>query len=391
LPFYFDICLLSFTFLLYLIYYQKPEGMKSVKSVVGFIGAGGIARAHAFAINSLRYYYDDSPESEQEAVCSAHEKSRETFATQFGFRNSVSTEEFFTNDKVDTVFILGPNRVHYEHLKAAVRMPVVKRIYVEKPVCSNPGEEIRIAALLNEHPEIKIQTGYQFLFMPSVREALIFWRSGTLGLPLHFDLKYYHGDYLQKEYRDKRATRLTDAPDGGAMADLGSHAISLAIAFLGDKLEITGAVQSGRFEDVSPGSDLFSLISLIDTRTGAAGTVSASRIASGTGDMLSIELYAQKGSLRLSSQSDNYYEYYLEETCTWNRIMTGSRYKPVTGFPSGHVPPGWLRSLIHAHYVFLTGNDPKVFVPDMAHGLAVQRLVRETAEHLGKFRKSARL
>jgi predicted dehydrogenase len=356
------------------------------KAIIGFIGAGTIARAHAYAINSLRYYYNDSPESETEAVCSAGEKSRVTFARQFGFRTALTTEEFFANDKIDTVFILGPNKVHYEHLKAASRMSTVKRIYIEKPVCSSSDEEIQIDVLVKEHPEIKIQTGFQFLFMPSVREALIFWKSGKMGEPVHFDLKYYHGDYLHKEYRDKRSTRLTDAPDGGAMADLGSHAISLAIAFLGDNLQITSAIQSGRYEDVTPGSDLFSLITLVDTMTGAAGTLSASRISSGTGDMLSMELYAEKGTLRLSSHSDSYFEYYLEETSSWTRITTGSHYKPVTSFPSGHVPPGWLRSMIHAHYVFLGGNDPKAFVPDMNHGLAVQRLVRQTAEHLVIYR-----
>ncbi|HBH85411.1 MAG TPA: hypothetical protein DDY34_16645 [Bacteroidales bacterium] len=66
--------------------------------------------------------------------------------------------------------------------------------------------------------------------------------------------------------------------------------------------------------------------------------------------------------------------------------MVGSNYKPVTSFPSGHVPPGWLRAMVHAHYIFLTGNKTEVFVPDIEHGLAVQRIVRVTAENLIKFR-----
>jgi predicted dehydrogenase len=364
-------------------------GMNRGRIIAGFIGAGGIARAHAFALSSLRYYYNDSPEIVTEAVSSAGETSRVMFARQYGFRNPVSMEEFVADDKIDTVFILGPNKVHYEHLKAAAGMPSVKRIYVEKPVCSTSEEELSIARLVKEHPEIKIQAGFQFLFSPSVREALIFWKSGKLGMPLHFDLRYYHGDYLKKEYRDKRTSRLSAAPDGGAMADLGSHAISLATAFLGNKLQITSALQSGRYTDVVPGSDLFSLITLSDPVTGAAGSLSASRIASGTGDMLSMELYAEKGTLRFSSDSDGYFEYFLEETGSWNRIMTGSSYNQISGFPSVHVPPGWLRSLIHAHYVFLTGNDPKAFIPDINHGLEVQRLVRQCADHLNTFRELA--
>jgi predicted dehydrogenase len=172
------------------------------------------------------------------------------------------------------------------------------------------------------------------------------------------------------------------------MADLGSHAISMAIAFLGDNLNITSAIQSGHFEDVPTASDLYSLITMVDTTTNAAGTIAASRISSGTGDLLSMELYAEKGSLRFSSHTPDYYEYFHEETGMWSKIMTGSNYKPLTSFPSGNVPPGWLRSMIHAHYVFLTDNDLESFIPDIKHGLSVQRLVREAAGKLEVFRKS---
>jgi len=44
--------------------------------------------------------------------------------------------------------------------------------------------------------------------------------------------------------------------------------------------------------------------------------------------------------------------------------------------------------MIHAHYIFLTGNQAEAAIPDIEHGLQVQRLVRETAEHLGRFREN---
>jgi hypothetical protein len=98
--------------------------------------------------------------------------------------------------------------------------------------------------------------------------------------------------------------------------------------------------------------------------------------------MLTMEIYAEKGALRFSSCSPDYFEYYLEETSSWSKIVTGSSFRDITSFPSGHVPPGWLRSMIHAHYVFLTDNKQEPFVPDIRHGLEVQRIVRETAEML---------
>jgi len=361
--------------------------MDEGKIIAGFIGAGGIARSHAFSLNSLKYYYNDSPSVELAAVCSATNESRQAFSKQFGFARAMSFEEFIADNRIDTVFILGPNKVHFEHFKAAMGMTSVKRIYLEKPVCSGTEEENAIAEITKNNPHTKIQVGFQYLFAPAIREALQFWKSGIAGKLVHFDFKYYHSDYLRKEYRDKRQTRLTPAPDGGAMADLGSHAISMATAFLGNDLRIINAIQSGGFEDVPAGSDLFSLINLFDAATGAAGTLAASRVSSGTGDLLSFELFAEKGALRYSTHTPDYFEYFLEEKGEWSRKLSGSSYKPVTSFPSGHVPPGWLRSMVHAHYVFLTGNNKELFVPDIDHGLRVQKFVTKTAEHLAQFRE----
>lgn len=359
--------------------------MNSEKIRIGFLGAGGIARSHAFALNSLKYFYSEVPEIEFEAVCASRKESSDAFAAKFGFNNSVSTEEFRASKGLNSVFILGPNKVHFEHFKLALEMPSVKRIYLEKPVCSNLAEEnemIEMAANCGK----QVQVGFQYLLTASVREALAFWHSGKLGKPVHFDLKYYHGDYLQKSYREKRLTRLTPAPDGGAMADLGSHGISLLMAFFGGDLQITSAFQAGSFDDVPADSDLFSSLTLFDPGSAAAGTMSASRISSGSGDLVSLEIYAEKGMLRYSSHSVDYFEYYLEETGRWTRQMVGSNYAPITSFPSGHVPPGWLRSMIHAHYLFLGGQDSKAFIPDLHHGLSVQRIVRETADHLKIYR-----
>jgi predicted dehydrogenase len=358
---------------------------------IGFIGAGGIARAHAFSLNSLKYYYNDAAEVRFVSVTSSGEESRSAFAKSYGFVRSEDLSGFVKSEEIDTVFILGPNKVHFEHLGLALQMPNVKNVYLEKPVCSTKEEEERMRSMIqNPGRKVNIQVGFQYLLTSAVREALAFWRSGVLGKPIHFDLKYYHGDYLQKAYRDKRQTRLTPAPDGGAMADLGSHGISLLMAFLGEDLKILNALQAGNFEDVPEDSDLFSSLSLVDLHTKAAGTMSASRISSGTGDLIDLEIYAENGALKYSSRHAEYFEYFTEETGRWTRQPVGSNYTPVTSFPSGHVPPGWLRAMIHAHYLFLGGKDEKAFIPDLRHGLAVQRVVRETASHLAHFRKIAK-
>jgi len=360
-------------------------------ATIGFIGAGGIARAHAYALQALKFYYDSYPEIVFESVTSLHTERRDSFAGKYGFRRSESPSEFALNPDINTVLILGPNKVHFEHLQLALSMPAVKNIYLEKPVCSTLEEEERMQELCSDlQDKYTVQVGFQYLQTPAVREALEFWRTGILGKPIHFELKYYHGDYLQPAYREKRITRLTPAPDGGAMADLGSHGISMLMAFLNDKLQILNAVQAGSFSDVPVDSDLFSSLTLYDPETRAVGHLSASRISAGTGDWIQLEIYAQNGHLKYSSLEPDYFSYYLESDQKEVRRMIGSKYQPVTSFPSGHVPAGWLRAMVHAHYIFLTGDTRGSFVPDLAHGLAAQRLVRETADHLGVFRKITR-
>lgn len=354
---------------------------------IGFLGAGGIARAHAYALQAIKFYYQQVPSIKFISVCSARKESSTDFAQKYGFEKSEPFGDFVRNRDIDTVFIMGPNNTHFEHFRAAVEMPSVKRIYLEKPVCSNEAEENEMLKLLSGSGK-QVQVGFQYLQTPAVREALAFWKSGILGKPIHFDLKYYHGDYLHQSYRDKRKTRLTPAPDGGAMADLGSHGISLLTAFLGSGLQMVHAMQAGSFEGVPAGSDLFSSVDLVDPETLAAGHLSASRISSGTGDLVYLEIYAQKGTLRYSSQSSDYFEYFLEDTGQWVKQPVGSNYEGVTAFPSGHVPAGWLRSMVHAHYLFLGGTDSNAFIPDLSHGLEVQRLVRQTAFHLEKYRKN---
>jgi predicted dehydrogenase len=352
---------------------------------VGFIGAGGIAKAHVYALQAIRFYYPQIPDIRLISVTSSSEASRSDFALKYGFFRSDSIETFLQSADIDTVFILGPNHTHFEHFKEVLKMEKVKRIYLEKPVCSTETEEKEMLSLFSLTDK-QVQVGFQYLLTPSIRQALILWKSGILGKPVHFDLKYYHGDYLQQNYRDKRKTRLTPAPDGGAMADLGCHGISLLTAFFGNGLRMVNALQSGSFEGVPADSDLFSSISLMDPVTKAVGHLSASRISAGSGDLVDFGIYAEKGTLKYCSRHPDYFEYYLETEGRWIRQPVGSNYPPVTSFPSGHVPAGWLRSMVHAHYLFFEGNDPLAFIPDLKHGLEVQRLVRETANNLTVFR-----
>ena len=356
---------------------------------IGFIGAGGIAKAHAFALTALKFYYPDMPEITFTAITSGREESRSKFAKDFGFNKAVDFETFVNDTEINTVLILSPNNLHYSHLEAALKMKNVKRIYLEKPICASKEEESKIEQLLRSTSNAeKVQIGFQFLFSSAIREAMKFWQEKDFGTPVHFSFTLKHRDYLRDDYREKRKSRLSPAPDGGAMADLGSHAISLLMAFLGEKIHIKNALQAGYFPDVPTDSDLYSEISVFEEDTKAVGNLSASRISAGMGDVMAFDIFTKNGALRYNSYYPDRFEYFMEKDEQWATVFTGSDYLPASKFPSVHVPGGWLRPLIHAHYVFITGKDREAFIPGLGHGLAVQRLVRETAEYLKTFRNT---
>src|SRR5436190_1942653 len=60
---------------------------------VGFVGAGMIARCHAFAMNALPYYYEDAPEIVPALVTSARPERARRFAKRFAFERAVSEAE----------------------------------------------------------------------------------------------------------------------------------------------------------------------------------------------------------------------------------------------------------------------------------------------------------
>lgn len=209
---------------------------------VAFIGAGGIARAHAFGLTALQFYYDDAPAIIRKAVTSATPDSRTRFAERFGFADAVAIDDLWSQKDIDTVFILGPNDTHYPHFEHVLKMDSVRHIYLEKPICTSGEEELAIANRMKAlSSDINVQAGFQFLQMANVRRALRLWSDVDFGAPIHFFARYLHSGYLDIGYREKRHSRLKPAPGGGAMADLGSHPLSFLAAFLGDGLDVIAA------------------------------------------------------------------------------------------------------------------------------------------------------
>ena len=342
------------------------------------MGAGAIAQYHAHALAVMPFYYPRVPSVRLVVVASAHRASSDAFSSRFGFASSSPADEVWRRDDIDTIFLLGPNALHFNHLERALEMASVKRIHVEKPLCAGEEEERAIEkGLMPLAGERVVQGGFQFLQMPAVRLARMLYGEGKFGRPVHFRASYLHSGYLDKGYRSKRAERMKPAPVGGAAADLGSHALSLLVAFFGDSLAVAEARQSAPFEDVPSSSDLCSIALLADHATGAVGTVTASRISAGAGECLEVEIRCVNGGFRFSTERPDELEVFEAAPGSHRVAHCGSDYGSHSHFPGAVVSAGWLRSFVHAQYIFLGGLD-ELPAPDLHHGLSVQRLLRES-------------
>lgn len=348
---------------------------------IAFVGAGGVAHYHAYALAALPYYYRDCPAINQVAVTSASANSRAAFAEKYGFQFHLSPEELWERPDIDTIYILGPNTTHYAHLVKAFSMRSVRRIYIEKPLCVTEAEERAITELSASIKDCTIQLGFQFLQMSSVRRALQIWKEANLGLPIHFHARYLHSGYLDKDYRDRRRERMKPTPEGGALADLGSHALSLLTTFLGDNLEVVDAVQAARLPDTPPDCDMCTVILLRDAASGAVGSATASRISAGAGEVLECEIRCANGGFRLTTEGPESLDVFSASSDQSTVVHCGSNFEPHSQFPGRSYPAGWLRSFVHANYLFLNDLD-RSSAPDLRHGLIVQRLIRQTSQRI---------
>jgi len=348
---------------------------------IGFLGAGSIAKSHAYALDTMKYYYPDARNIEKVVVATRTRESREPFAEAFGFSETCPPQEIWQREDLDALYILGPNQTHTPQLLKACQVNNLQRIYVEKPIATTQQDILDLEALNTRNQSKFIMVGFQFLQKSAIRKALAHWQSGVFGKPVNFRVEYLHSSYLNAEYRKYRADRLLPIPLHGAAVDLGSHILSLLTAFLGDTLVVKAAAASGGYPDVPEDSDLCTTAMIEEPISGAIGTFVASRVSPGTGDHLIFEIRGTRGSIIFSTSQPDIYESYLPDE-GWRRHEINSDYLPLTKYPSGYTPSGWLRALVHNHYLFLGGNSDGSVIPDLSHGIQVQRLILQIARHI---------
>ena len=356
---------------------------------VGIIGFGFIGKVHAFCHHNLSYLYESLPFRTQIThVCTSRPESAEA-ARQFLGADVGTTDyrQITENPDIDIVHICSPNHKHRDALLLA--MNAGKDIYCDKPVVADMDEAMDIEAALQGYDGIT-QVTFQNRFFPSALHAAELAQSGVLGEILQFRSVFLHSGSANPEAPLK--WKLSAAAGGGVVADLGSHAMDLVHAMVGDYAQVLSATKiayADRPVAGEPGKraqvDAEDLM-LVTARmaNGALGTIEATKLATGSEDELRVEVHGAEGALRFNSMLPSTLEYYDAKADDssyggvrgWTKIDCGMRYPAPAAMLPGKVSIGWIRAHIHSLYTFMDAvHTRQPTSPDLAHGLYIQSLM----------------
>lgn len=276
-------------------------------------GSGFIGKVHMTGYRSLPLCY---PGNDHLVVLKNIVTSHPESPVAHLFENAEkSLDNVCTTDFAD---ICTPNYVHEDEIKQLIGHGF-KNIYCEKPVTGFYKSELEISGLMKEK-HITNQVALVYRFLPAIIRAKKIVEEGVIGNLTHFDCSLYHGSYLNTSkpmsWKLRKATS-----GGGALVDLGIHAVDALSYVAGDIASANGYIKT--FIDKRPGKngteyvdvDDFAHLDLIIN--GARGTLEVSRITAGADGSLNINIYGTKGGIKISSLNPDYPLIYDGKSGSW--------------------------------------------------------------------------
>jgi len=357
---------------------------------VGILGFGMIGKVHAYGYLNLPLFYDPPPLRARitHVVTSRLETARKACqmigADVAGTDFRLVTE----NPEIDIVHVCTPNHVHREALLSALQAQ--KHIYCDKPLVATLAEAEEVQAALHAYRGTAQMT-FQNRFFPATMRAKQLIDAGALGQVLGFRAAYLHGGSAAPEAPVK--WKLTAVAGGGVIADLASHALDLLDWLIGPFAAVMAATQiaypqrpSATDPQASVPVDAEDCVMLLARmRSGALGTLEATKIATGAEDELRLEIHGSRGALRFNGMHPHWLEVHDAAASGdpagglrgWNRIDTGQRYPaPAAAVPSPKAAIGWLRShaACLANFLAAVGQGQPA-EPGLEQGIRVQQLM----------------
>jgi predicted dehydrogenase len=273
---------------------------------VGLIGTGFMGKTHVFGFAAASRVFDLPYDVVLHSVADRTDELAAVAARSLGFaKSSGDWKRLVADPEIDIIDITTPNALHKEIALAAISAG--KHVYCEKPLAAlvSDAREMTEAA---EIAGVKTQVGFNYLCNPMMVLARDLITSGELG-----EIRLYRGIHAE-DYMMDAASPFTfrhEAAGGGALADLGSHALATAEYLLGPIERVMGDCVTV-YNRRPDGHGGFRAVEVDDVgraflrfTNGATGSIEASWIATGRKMQHDFEIYGTKGGLLFTQERLN--------------------------------------------------------------------------------------
>lgn len=349
---------------------------------IGLIGSGFMGKAHAFGYATAEKVFDLPYRLAFHTLADATMPLAERAASAFGFAHATDDwRAMVANPEIDVINITAPNALHKEMALAAIAAG--KHVYCEKPLAplASDAREMAEAA---ERAGVKTQVGFNYLCNPMLRLARDMIAGGELG-----EIRGYRGLHAEDYMADATApfTFRHDPAGGGALADIGSHALATAEFLLGPITRVMGdcVTMIGTRPDGQGGTRAVEVDDVgrafLRFENGATGSIEGNWIATGRKMQHDFEVYGTRGALCFSQERFNELHFYSTEDTPgrqgFRRIEAAPDHAPYGRFcvaPGHQIGFNDLKAIEAAGFLdAVAGNTPEPF--NFRAGARIQHLV----------------
>ena len=249
-------------------------------------------------------------------------------------------------ERIQVVSILTPNFLHFEMAKKLVSAGF--NVICEKPITVTADEARSLEKLVQEKGVVfgltHTYTGY-----PMIRQMKSMIAQGKIGRIQKVDAQYYQGwinPSIHQEEERKKVWRLNPKMSGMSccMGDIGVHAFNL--------IEYTTGIEIDKvladLDTLYPENELdVDGTTLLRMNNGSRGVITASQIATGEENNLSIAVYGDQGGLKWEQEHPMYLKHLIEGAPT-QIYKPGNPYNSEFALESTKIAPGHPEGLFDA-------------------------------------------
>ncbi len=373
---------------------------------VGLIGYKFMGKAHSFGFkNAAAMFPGIEAEPVMKAIVGRDESAVKSAMTEFGWESyETDYKKLLTREDIDLVDIATGNNVHEEMTTAAAEAG--KDIFCEKPLAMNVAEAKRMLQAV-EAAGVKHMINFNYRTVPAVAFAKKLIDQGLIGRVFHWRSVYLQDWIIDPEF--PLVWRLDKTVAGsGSLGDLAAHSIDLALWLVGDIEEVssnlttfvkerpklagtTGGLSAKGGNEMGEVTVDDAVIALAKFKSGAIGTIEATRFASGNRNGNSFEINGDKGAIRFNVERLNEIEYFNREDPDglqgWRTInVTEGAHPYIEGWwPAGHII-GWGETFVHqvVNLMNAVARD-EMPTPNFYDGLKCQEVLEAIEKsHLGR-------